>query len=65
MSRRAFVSVLGAAGLLAASVAGASSASALVAGAIGPPGQDFGSKPVFSATQAAITITATLRRVRR
>jgi hypothetical protein len=57
MSRRVIVSVLGAASLLAASVAGASSASALVTGATAPT-QDFGDVAVYSAQQKTVTITA-------
>lgn len=59
MSHRAIASVLGAAALLAASAAGASSASALVTGATAPATQDFGSTPVYSAVQEVITVTAT------
>jgi hypothetical protein len=59
MSHRAIASVLGAAALLAASVAGASTASALATGATTPPTQAFGSIPVYSAVQEVITVTAT------
>ncbi len=58
MSRRAFVSVLGAVGLLAASVAGASSASALAAGAIAPPNVSFGDVAVYSPARQVVTVTA-------
>ncbi len=49
--------MLGAAALLASSVAGASSASALVTGATAPP-QDFGGVAVYGTAQKDITITA-------
>jgi hypothetical protein len=59
MSRRAVASVLGAAWLLAASVAGASSASALAAGATAPASVSFGATvPIYSAVRKAITVTA-------
>jgi len=57
MRRRAVLSVLGATALFAASVAGASSASALGTGATAPA-HDFGSVPVFSSVQQDITVTA-------
>lgn len=57
MSRRSIMSVLGALALLAASVAGASSASALVAGATAPE-QSFGSVPVYGSTPKNVVITA-------
>ena len=59
MSRRAIVSVLGATTLLAASIAGASSASAVSSGATAPASQSFGTDvPVFTAVEKVISITA-------
>ncbi|HET7820000.1 MAG TPA: hypothetical protein VFL10_00625 [Ornithinibacter sp.] len=59
MSRRAVASMLGAAGLLAASVAGASSAAALAADATAPASVTFGDTvPLYSTVQRDVTVTA-------
>ena len=59
MSRRSVVSMLGAAALLAASVAGASSASALPLDATAPSSQSFGEVAVYGTAERTITVTAT------
>src|SRR5512141_1902554 len=59
MSRRAVASVLGAAALLAASVVGASSASARVSGATAPGSLDFGNVPINTTRSLPLTVTAT------
>ena len=58
MSRRAVTSVLGATVLLAASVAGASSAQALASGATAP-NLDFGNVAVYATVQQDVVVTAT------
>jgi hypothetical protein len=58
MSRRAVTSVLGATVLLAASVAGASSAHALASGATAP-NLDFGNVAVYATVQQDVVVTAT------
>ena len=59
MSRRAIASMLGAAALLAASVAGASSAAALATDATAPASVSFGNTvPIYSAVQRDVTVTA-------
>jgi hypothetical protein len=57
MSCRSVISMLGAAALLAASVAGASSASALPLDATAPP-HDFGNVTVYSTVRESVTVTA-------
>ncbi len=58
MSRRAISSVLGAVVLLAASVVGASSASALASDATAPS-LNFGNVPVYGTVQQDVVVTAT------
>jgi hypothetical protein len=59
MSRRAVASMLGAAALVTASVAGASSAAALATDATAPPSVSFGlTVPIYSTVLRDVTVTA-------